>query len=157
MTNETDLPKETLRRHLDRQGRLEQWILVEGFNWMKDAMKRQAANEEAENRWWRKTVTGESQPVDNADDEEMGNIMLGDVNHPAPVVIAQPPQSNSIQTALLATALSALAGVGGYMFANNKKPEPTPVIEQPSVSFDDASVTIGLGKIEDYLKKDADQ
>lgn len=157
MTNETDLPKETLRRHLDRQGRLEQWILVEGFNWMKDAMKRQAANEEAENRWWRKTVTGEAQPSSNVDDEAMGNIMLGDVNHPAPVVIAQPPQSNSIQTALLATALSALAGVGGYMFANNKKPEPTPVIEQPSVSFDDASVTIGLGKIEDYLKKDADQ
>jgi len=155
MTNETDLPKETLRRHLDRQGRLEQWILVEGFNWMKDSMKRQAANEEAENRWWRKTVTGESQPVDNADDEEMGNIMLGDVNHPAPVVISPPPQSNSIQTALLATALSALAGVGGYLLAG-KDSEPSQVPNN-QVEFDDSSVTIGLGKIEDYLKKDADQ
>jgi hypothetical protein len=118
-------------------------------------MKRQAANEEAENRWWRKTVTGESQPVDNADDEEMGNIMLGDVNHPAPVVISPPPQSNSIQTALLATALSALAGVGGYLLAA-KDSEPSQVPNN-QVEFDDSSVTIGLGRIEDYLQRGSDK
>lgn len=119
---------------------------------MRDAQKRQAANEEAENRWWRKTVTGEPQPSASADDDDMGNIMLGDNIHPAPVVIApqQQPQNNSLQTLLTYGALAAATGMGGYMLANRYAPQPA---QQPAqVQFDDESVNIGLGRIEDYLK-----
>lgn len=120
---------------------------------MRDSMKRQAANEEAENRWFRKAVSGSEDPVEPGADDEMGNVMLGDIHHPAPVVIAPPPQqSNTIQTALLATALAAATGIGGYLLANNDKPDASvapPV--QPTPGFDDESVSIGLGRLEDYL------
>lgn len=117
---------------------------------MRDGMRRQAANEEAENRWWRKTVTGEEQPSTDVEDDDMGNIMLGDVNHPAPVIFPPPqPQSNTLQTAVMAAALAAATGMGGYMLANrNETPTPDPKV----VEFDYESVNIGLGRIEDYLQ-----
>ena len=91
--------------------------------------------------------------MDNADDEEMGNIMLGDVNHPAPVIFPpQQPQSNTLQTAVMAAALAAATGMGGYMLANRNE---TPAPETKVAEFDDESVSIGLGRIEDYLGKES--
>lgn len=144
---ETETPAETLQRHLDREGRLKQWITLESFNWLRDSQKRQAANEEAENRWWRKTVSGDEMKVDA--DDDMGNVMLGDIHNPAPIIM-QPPQpqpQNPLVAMLMGAAFTAAGGAAGYYFSDK---QPTPV--QPEVQFDDETISVGLGKIEDYLK-----
>lgn len=80
-------------------------------------------------------------------DEDMGDIHVGDVNHPAPVVIQPPPPSNLMPMALLALAAAipttGAIGVAGYLLANRDKP----VVAQPG--FDDSTVKIGLGRIGD--------
>lgn len=79
-------------------------------------------------------------------DEDMGDIHVGDVNHPAPVVVPQQP-SNLLPIALLALAtaipITGAIGTAGYVLANRERPETT----QPG--FDDSTVKIGLGRIED--------
>jgi hypothetical protein len=106
-------------------------------------------NSEAEAAHVRRTVWGETQSDKRGSD--VNDTILGDlqVHYPAPVVV-QPPNNNSWLPIAL-TALTALAGGGiaGYL-ANGMRPktEPTPV------NFDDSTVEIGLGRIEDYLKED---
>lgn len=86
----------------------------------------------------------------------MRNIVLGDVNHPTPVVIAPQQQSNgllplAIAAALLAPPVMGVAGLaaGYYML---QKPEATAPIAQ---EFEDGSIKIGLGRIEDYIKEES--
>ena len=112
-------------------------------------------NQQAEHRHVRKSVWG-SEVASQSDDDEMRNIVLGDVNHPTPVVIApQQQQSNGLlQAALIAAAMASpiMAGVGlatGYYMS--QKPEA----KQESPSFEDGSVQIGLGRIEDYIKDES--
>ena len=111
-------------------------------------------NQQAENRHVRKSVWG-SEVASQSDDDEMRNIVLGDVNHPTPVVIAPQQQSNGIlQAALIAAAMASpiMAGAGlaaGYYMS--QKPEA----KQESPSFEDGSVRIGLGRIEDYIKDES--
>ena len=134
-------------------GKLIQWARLGSVEDMQAQWEEQQNNREAESAAVREKAWGVGSGGTMASDDEMRQTILGDVTHPTPVVIA--PQSNTLQTALLAAALTAAAGIGGYMLAGKNKPEP--VTPNPDVSFDDSSVTIGLGKIEDYLKKDADQ
>lgn len=107
-------------------------------------------NQQAENQHVRKSVWGYEgkQGESKSDDDAMGHTILGDVNHPAPVVISQAP-SNLLPIALLALAAAIPAtgaiGVAGYLLANRN--QPPPAATQPG--FDDSTVKIGLGRIED--------
>lgn len=146
----TEAPAETLQRHLDRQGRLSQWISLEAFGWLQDSQSRQAANEEAENRWWRKKWTGDAMSIgETGESDEMRQTILGDITHPAPIIMPQPPASQSpIPAILLATA----AGVGGYFLATQNKPDAGEVQKPiPVVQFDDETISVGLGRIGDYI------
>jgi hypothetical protein len=119
----TEAPAETLQRHLDRQGRLSQWISLEAFEWLRDSQSRQAANEEAENRWWRKKWTeGDTMPIGTAgESEEMRQTILGDITNPAPIIMA-PPQPQQ-QSPWLPLALAAAAGVGTEGDWQAKRPQ----------------------------------
>lgn len=134
----------TLRKYLDRQGRLSQLISLEAFNWLADSQKRQADNEEAENKWARKHLWGQSEGS-NVSDDEMRQTILGDITNPTPVVISQ-PQQNQLLPML---ALAAATGLGGYWLAA-KNTNPTNDTGRPTYS--DETVDVGLGKIEDYQK-----
>lgn len=139
-------PQQSLQNYVDRQGRLGQLATLMGLDWMNRYQERHGRNEEAENVWYRKQMGVESGDVEQEDD--MRNVQLGDNYHPAPVVV-QPPNSNSLATALMAAILGGGLGVGGYMLGSRggsndpDKPE-----------FETESVTMGLGRIEDYLKDD---
>lgn len=145
-----ETPRETLQRHLDREGRLKQWATLTGLNWLNQSQQRQAANEEAENRWWRKTVSGDDMKADAADD--MGTTILGDITHPAPIIMPQQqPQQNPLVSMLLGAAMTAGGGGIGYYLANqNKTPEQQ---QSPPAEFVDETISVGLGKIEDYLSE----
>ncbi len=112
-------------------------------------------NSEAESAYARKHVWGDSS---KASSEKAGNevndTILGDyqVNYPAPIIV-QPPQKNPLLPLVL-TAIAALAGGGiaGYL-ASGKRALP----EREEVEFDDSTVELGLGRIEDYMKEPASE
>lgn len=83
----------------------------------------------------------------------MGNTILGDVNHAPPVVIAGQQSNNLWPIAALALATSLPIGIAGagaaaYLVGRNAAPKPQPT--QPQ-EFSDESVSIGLGRLEDFV------
>lgn len=118
-----------------------------------------AADREAESRWAREKLWG-SKEIADADQgsqaDDVNTTILGDVTHPAPIIMNQPPASNP----LLPVALAAMAAVGvpgllgagviaGYLLSP-KAPKVEPV------EFNDETLRIGLGKIEDYVASEKD-
>jgi len=99
-------------------------------------------NQEAENRHVRQTLWGN----DGGSEDDVHDNYLGDVT-------VQPPKQSSVMPALLAMALGTAipgAGVAGY-FINQALTTPTPpAVGEPAI---DTSVTIGLGRIEDYVSE----
>lgn len=83
-------------------------------------------------------------------DDDMGPTILGDIQNPAPVIVAG--GSDSGLKTLAAMALGGLLGAGGIaggaaaMYFASKK-DSAPVAEPVSTD-----VRVGLGRIEDYLK-----
>ena len=138
---------------MEKMGRIFQWARLGAVDDMHSNWEEQQKNREAESgyarRFWGGGSGGESNGDEMADDD-MRQTILGDVTHPTPVVISPPQQqSNTLQTVLMAASLAGVAGMGGYMLANRDNTPPP----QPNVAeFDDESVNIGLGKIEDYLQ-----
>ena len=113
-------------------------------------------NQEAENRCVRQQLWGNDGGAEG--DDDMGDTILGDVTHPTPIVVAGGRQSSSLLPTVLAFAAGALipgAGVAGYLLKDALiKPEVTPA---PVQEFTDSTVSIGLGKIEDYVRTDEKQ
>lgn len=102
------------------------------------------ANQEAENRWARKNVWG--QEVSTSDDE-MGDIILGDNIHPAPVVVQGGGNDllKLLAVAGMATGIP-MAGIAGYLLS--QKPTPQPVITQPENTTIERDYQIGEVLIE---------
>lgn len=107
-----------------------------------------AKNREAESAHVRKTIWNAES---DSSEEDMGNTILGDVNHPAPIVMAG--NSDSTLKTLATLALGGLLGGGGIaagaaaMYLLNK-----PEVVQPATPQPGETMNIGLGKLEDYLK-----
>lgn len=81
-----------------------------------------------------------------------GQTVLGDITHPTPIVVAGGNQSSSIPAlaALAAGAMIPGAGIAGYAVSKMLEQDPPPAV-QPA---EDTSVSIGLGRLEDYLKQE---
>ena len=147
MTSPTKSHEETIQTHLKNQGKIAQLIQLKALGWMAGNEARQAKTDQAERNWYMKQM-GEPRGDEGSEaDDEMGTTILGDINHPQPVVIQPPPPSNLMPLALLALAtaipITGAIGTAGYVLANRERPETT----QPG--FDDSTVKIGLGRIED--------
>jgi len=85
------------------------------------------------------------------DEDDMGTIHVGDTKiYHAPPAEQPKTQSNTLQTAVIAAALAAATGMGGYMLANR---QPTQQQQLPAPGFEYDSLKIGLGRIEDYVKE----
>lgn len=94
-----------------------------------------------------------------AEAEDMGNTILGDVQYPTPIVVSsgQPPAAggSGLLTGLAIAALGAAvpgAGLLGYVASQMLKPDPPAV--QPVSPIDQPDFSVGLGKLEDYLTPD---
>ena len=104
-------------------------------------------NSEAEGAYVRRTVWGEEPGTNLAENEEMGNTHLGDVNNPPAVVYPpQQQQANPLATLLLGALMAGGGGLAGYMLA---KPQQQATAPAANKGYDDETVTIGLGRIED--------
>lgn len=86
-------------------------------------------------------------------DDDMGHTILGDIQNPAPVIVAGGDSSSGLKT-LAALALGGLLGSGGLaagaaaMYFATRQQEPAKTAEQPAEQTD---YSLGLGKLEDYL------
>ena len=82
------------------------------------------ANQEAENRWARKNVWGETVRPEG---EEMGDIILGDNVHPAPVIVTG--GGSEILKLLAVAGMAAgipMAGIAGYLLSQKDAQQPGP-------------------------------
>ena len=126
-----------------------------GVRSMERMMDINHANLEAEGRWARRTLYGQQSNQETAnpkgpddDGDDMANTtVLGDIT-PTPVVVNNPPQNNVgslLLTALMAAGIPT-AGLAGYMLAKPQQQAIAPAVDK---GYDDETVTIGLGRIED--------
>lgn len=123
-----------------------------GFQALKKHQAETDKNMAAENSHVRRSVWGSAESTEDTDDMGSGgNIVLGDVQHPAPIVIAGNSGGGSdLIKGLAIAALGAAipgAGLAGYLISNALD-KVTPVV-QP---IDQPDFSVGLGKIEDYLE-----
>jgi len=103
-------------------------------------------NQAAENRAARMTMWGSKEKFEDAEDMG-GHTILGDVTHPAPVIIAGQQQGSGLGKVLAGAALAAGligipgAGIAGFLlnqYLQRPQPQVTP---QPS---EDNTVDLGL-------------
>lgn len=111
-------------------------------------------NSEAESAYVRRNVWGHVNGSGSAgkdNDDDMATTILGDVTVQQP----QRPQPPSLWpiAAMMLAGMVPVAGVGGaaaaYLLTRDKQPPPA-TSDPPE--FEDSSVSIGLGRIDDYLK-----
>ena len=105
--------------------------------------RRQQRMIRAEDKAGAKAMGWEISP--EAEPEDMGTTILGDVTHPAPVVIS-PEASGSRAFPMLAAALlgAAIPGAGLGVLALDMLTDKV-----PAASHEDNTLDIGLRKIED--------
>jgi hypothetical protein len=146
--------QETLRSHLEGAGRIQNWAKILGLQMFEDSQDRQAKNEEAENQAFRRMVGGDDATKGSGGDDEMRTTILGDITLAHPQQPATPQKDSGIllpialATALIAPPVMGLAGAGlAYMMLK----QSPPVVQD----FEDGSIKLGLGRIEDYLNKDS--
>lgn len=148
-------PQETLRKHLQNQGKLEQLTILKGLQWLDRSQGQQAELERAENEWYMQQMGQEPKP---SGDDAMGNTILGDITQPPAIVVASQQQSNLWPALAIGLAtLLPIAGVGAagagaaaaYLLSRPPATEP-----RPDPEFEDSSVSIGLSRIDDFLIED---
>lgn len=169
MSSEQSL--ETSHNILDqaRRAGLARWKLetLTGLLGIRALTHHQAENEKnqrAENAAVRKKVWGSDGTAGGSEDDMAGSTILGDVTHPAPVIIAGGQQSSGLAKTLAGLAIGALipsAGVGGFLAsrimehvpASQPSQQPSTTVIQQAPVQEAERVDVGLGKLSDYLKE----
>ena len=144
-TNWREASKEVLETFYRNKAKISNLAGLTAVQSLQANQREQQANQEAESQWVRKNVWGSDE---KAGDDDMGTTILGDITHPAPIIMPPTPQS-SIGTIIGLIGTIAAAGMGGYMFATSGT-QPPAVEQQPPPSFDDSTLQLGLGRLEDY-------
>jgi len=123
-----------------KRGKMELLTSLMGYRSLQAHSDRQRKNLEAEDRAARAALGWGSDPATSDDGVDMGDTILGDVNHPAPVAV---PKATGILAPIAMTLLGASipgAAIGGYLL-NQYFGNATPV---PAVSAEDESVRLSL-------------
>ena len=156
-TQQTETPQQKVVSYLNRKGKLELWSGVLANQMIQDHQTEQRKNQEAEGAFVRRQIWGES-AQDKSEDDMHTQTILGDVNHPAPIVIAGQQSSGSgLAKVLVGLAIGTLiptAGIGGFAISKLLE-RPTPRSETPvdrPKEFNDESLDIGLMRFEDLNK-----
>lgn len=147
-TTSPETPAQKTVKYLDRLARLNLWTGILGLQHLKWNQGQHRKNREAEESHARKVAWGwkGGDQGQAEEDEDMGHTILGDVTNPTPLVV-QPKQASQWPLAL-GMAAATLFPTAGALYAYMMSRQPTTEVNKPS--FDDASVKIGLGRIEDY-------
>lgn len=153
-------PSEMAAKYFDRMGRINLWSGIAGMRHMEAEQDSHRKNREAEEQYVRKTAWGYDEPNNEADSSEadkMGNTILGDVQQTPPVIVTQAaPPAQPAAHWLLPLVLGAMVpgGVGAGALATYLATRPQQPQTPTATEYVDESTSIGLGRIEDYLRDD---
>ncbi len=129
------------------RGKIQQWAELGAVNHLQQLAAENRRNSEAEAAHTRRVVWGEEQGKNVAETDDMGTTILGDINQPPAVVYPpQQQQANPLATLLLGALMAGGGGLAGYMLAKPQQQATAPAADK---GYDDETVTIGLGRIED--------
>ena len=145
--------KQKVTTYWDKMGRLNLLTGVMGAEKLKREADQHLKNREAEEAHVRKNVWGSEESEQSTSDESMRDTVLGDIHHPTPIIMPQQSSAWPIIAGLALASLlptAAIAGLAGYFFSR-----PDVNIESPE--FDDESVSVGLGRIDDYLNENTNE
>ena len=109
-------------------------------------------NQQAEGAFVRRTLWGAEDEEQPEESDQMRQTIVGDVTNPTPVVIAPQQQSSNLGTIAAIVAAMATGGILGSQYLGKQALElvqPQQQQQQP-VTFEDSTVSVGLGKLEDY-------
>ncbi|MAT51137.1 MAG: hypothetical protein CMK32_08140 [Porticoccaceae bacterium] len=149
MSSSTDW-RQTALEHGKEMGKIFNWARLGAVEDMQEQWREQQLNREAESSAARRQFVSPDVQMQSQADEEMRQTILGDVNNPPAIIMPQQQSSNLGTVAALAAATLGLGGAAGYILADKSSDSTQPPAVQRSV--DDESVSIGLGRIEDFLK-----
>lgn len=150
-TNWREEAQKLLMKHYEARSKISKMAGLTGVRTLEANAREQQKNQEAESDWARRHLwgaSGESSDGTIENKEMSGHTILGDF------IASLPPQqtSNAAPWAAAAATLLGLGAMGTYI-ATRPTPPPPPVVapaEQEPPSFDDESLSIGLGQIDDY-------
>ena len=124
---------------------------------MQDSQDELQKNRDAESSHVRRTVWGSEENASPGKEDDVRTTVLGDITYQQPQPQQQPATKPGVALPVIAAlALAAATGLGGYWIAKDNA-EPDTTEETQPAGFNDESVSIGLGRIEDYIKKDNQQ
>ena len=119
---------------------------------LEQSQQEQAKNQQAEGAFVRRTLWGAEDEKQPEESDQMRQTIVGDVTNPTPVVIAPQQQSSNLGTIAAIVAAMATGGILGSQYLGKQALElvqPQQQQQQP-VTFEDSTVSVGLGKLEDY-------
>jgi hypothetical protein len=127
------------------KAKLTNWTGVMGNQALEDGHDENMRNREAESAAVRRQLWGSNES--GGEPDEMRQTILGDITHPAPIIMPQPQQ----QSPWLPITLAAAAGLGGYALANRQNSPPSENAPPAAIEFQDETISVGLGRIQDYM------
>ena len=128
-----------------KRGKMELLTSLLGYRNLQAHQQRQAKNLEAEESAVRRNLWGsnEEPPTFDGGDDVAGDTVLGDVTHPAPVIVQKSAgMLGPLVMALLGASVPG-AGIAGYVASQFFTEQPA------AVEMEDESVTIGIGRLEE--------
>lgn len=133
-------------KHQEQNGKILNLAQLHAVRDMQRAAEEQAKNREAESAHVRRTVWGEQEQTEGPD--EVGHTILGDIQQSPPIVVSGGGNVGWLAPALLGLAIptAGLAGAAAAYLATRQPPDDAGVIT-------DETVSIGLGRLEDYLRE----
>lgn len=148
--------KGNLSDFLTRRGKIQTLAELTGVQHMQATAAENRRNSEAEAAHARKVVWGSDEPAGGQNEDDMGTTILGDITQPPTVIV--PQQQNSVWP-MVALALAGMlpaaglgaAGAGAAAAYLLSRPAAVPEV-RPDPDYEDSSVKIGLGRLEDYTK-----
>lgn len=142
--------KDRVMEYWEKMGRLNLLTGTIGAGNLKREGDLHYKNREAEDAHVRKTVWGQDGQTEGDEGESMRDTVLGDINHPTPIIMPQQSSAWPIVAGLAIASLlptAAIAGIAGYLLSRSD-------VQVEAPEFDDESVSVGLGRIDDYLNND---
>jgi|GEM_PF-6369634 len=139
--------QEKFTSFLKGRGKIQQLAELTAVQNMQAISKDSLKNIEAESAEVRRSLWGGDKNKQD-DTEDMSTTILGDVTHPTPIIINQSAPQKSMALPLVAGMIASglmgggAAGLATYVMSRQPQSQQQ--------EFEDETVTIGLGRIDDY-------
>ena len=152
--------KSDLQGFLKGRGKIQQLAELTGVEHLRATAAENRRNSEAEAAHARRVVWGSDESgggsSSSSAEDDMGTTILGDITQPPTVIV--PAQQNNLWP-MVALALAGMlpaaglgaAGAGAAAAYLLSRPAAVPEV-RPDPDYEDSSVKIGLGRLEDYTK-----